>query len=208
MNRNINQILIMNSANAEIERRRSQVTRDDIDDIVHKISGVEDAFVQCKRRIEQRVEERIGEHSAILELRTSIEELKKEVVTAKGNGDDRLKTHDEEIQDCIERIEALEKTVERILLQLTQIEFSTQATNLSVSNLQSSQAESFNVIGRQISTLGDSVNIALSSKGKLKDKLPLKVWLGIGAGGMMVVVGLVAVVTGNDELLNALRGIF
>lgn len=210
----------MNSAPAGIERRQG-VTHSDMSDISEKldnmqgqITGMEDAFVHCSRGIEARVEDRISEHSAVLELRDSIEELRKQVLKAVDNGDGRLNHHDEEIQSCIERIEALENTVKSILQEMTQITFLGQhtnlavdKTNLAVDKLESTQSEGFIMIGRQISTLGDSFNIAMTVATN-KSKLPMKVWFGVGAGAMVVIVGLVAVVTGNTELLNTLKGIF
>lgn len=113
------------------ERRRDSVTRGDINNIVDKITGVENAFVECQKRIAKAVEERIGEHSAIRQLRDSIGELKKDIVRAVSNGDERLKSHDVEIEECVKRIEALELNVKQILDRLYQVELLSRLTKVA-----------------------------------------------------------------------------
>lgn len=192
----------------ESERRREGVTRQDISNILGKITRVENAFVECQQRINKAVEERIGEHSAIRELRVSIDGLKDDIIAAVENGDVRLKGHDSDIgrhdldiKDCRERLDAVENAVERLVHRLDQIEFATQATRLSVED---GNRETH----RAISALHDTINIGL--KAALDKSQPKSMWskIPLPAYGIITVAALgvvVYVLTGDDTIVNLFK---
>jgi chromosome segregation ATPase len=172
----------------DVERRRDTVTRDDIASIVGKITDVENAFVQCQQRISKAVEERIGEHSAIRQLRDSIEDLKSRIFEAVNNGDGRLAGHDGEIKELRARVESLEHAVEQIMQRLGQVEFTARATK-SVSSVNDS-----------VNSLHDTVNhvIAMSiskkpSSGAQFSKIPAIAWPVLG----VVSIAVIAAATGH-----------
>lgn len=185
----------------ESERRREGVTRQDIANILGKISAVENAFVECQQRINKAVEERIGEHSAIRELRVSIDGLKDDIIAAVESGDVRLKGHDSDIEDCRVRLDAVENAVERLVHRLDQIEFATQATRLSVED---GNRETH----RAISALHDTINIGLKaaldkpSSKSMWSKIPLPAY------GIITVAALgvaLYVLTGDDTIVNLFK---
>ena len=185
----------------ESERRREGVTRQDIANILGKISAVENAFVECQQRINKAVEERIGEHSAIRELRVSIDGLKDDIIAAVDNGDVRLKGHDSDIEDCRARLDAVEDAVERLVHRLDQIEFATQATRLSVED---GNRETH----RAISALHDTINIGL--KAALDKSQPKSMWskIPLPAYGIITVAALgvaLYVLTGDDTIVNLFK---
>ena len=192
----------MTPAPLDRERRRESVTRKDIADIIGKISAVENAFVECQQRINKAVEERIGEHSAIRELRVSIDGLKGDIIAAVENGDGRLRGHDSDIQDCRARLDAVENAVEKLVHRLDQIEFSTQATRLSVED---GNKETH----RAISALHDTINIALKAAID-KPQQSKSVWskIPLPAYGIITVASLgvfLYVLTGDDTIVNLFK---
>jgi predicted nucleic acid-binding Zn-ribbon protein len=184
----------------DIERRRETVTRDDIANIVGKITDVENAFVQCQQRISKAVEERIGEHSAIRELRDSIEDLKSRIFDAVRNGDGRLEGHDGEIKQLKSRVESLEHAVEQIMQRLGQVEFTVRATKLAVEDTARQTQKSVASVNDSVNSLHDTVNhvIAMSiskssATGVQFSKIPAIAWPVFG----VVSIAVIAAATGH-----------
>ena len=182
------------------ERRKDPVTRDDIDNIVGKITDVESAFVQCQQRISKAVEERIGEHSAIRELRDSIDDLKGRIFDAVNNGDVRLTGHDGEIKELKARVESLEHAVDQIMHRLGQVEFTARATKIAVEDTARQTQKSVASVNDSVNSLHDTVNHVISmsiskkpSSGAQFSKIPAIAWPVLG----VVSIAVIAAATGH-----------
>lgn len=174
------------------ERRHNSVSPEDLrltkKEIMDCIQEVEDAFISCQKMIGVEVS---NSQKGYHKLRDMMSSLRSDVVDAVNNGDSRLKQHDDEIADCLRRIEVIEKTIDQILHRVDQVEFVARATKLAVD-------DGNKVTHRGISSLHDTVNIALNMSVKNNSsgftaKIPAIAWPVMG----IVTIAFIAAATGH-----------
>lgn len=146
-------------------------------------------------------------------------------------GDERLSDHDKSIiyhdrllmeyAKEIERLKIdernnraeimkLRKGLDGVIISVGQIDHTGKATNAAVSSMQINQNEGFNVVNRQFSTIGDSINLLRSdiksgsivSQKKWYEKLPLPAYGVITVAVLGVVIYFL---TGDDTIVNLFK---
>ena len=157
-----------------LEGRRENLSKEDLSEIVSRLTGLEEQIGECSKRINVRIDERMSEHSAIRNMQAEIkavtlgfEELKGIVKGAIGNGDRRLKDHDQEIEQLALRITGLENAVSEIKSRISQIEHIARSNTEAINNWGSQ-------IMRSQSSLHDTVNLALKQSSSKPPSQTLK----------------------------------
>lgn len=203
-------------AEFQLDRRRESADRDA--EILRRLTGLESQIGECSKRINGRIEERIGEHSAIRGMQEQIEsivssfnDLKETVQAAIGNGDKRLKGHDEDIDELRARIAGLEKAISDIKSQIAQIEHIARSNTEAINSLSSQIMRNQIVVLEAIGTLNKSINSIANvghqektAKGAIKSPF---VWT---AGGVIAVIQLAVgiayyVLTGDSTILDGAK---
>ena len=149
---------------------------------------------------------------------------------ATGNGDRRLKEHDQlfiDHDDAIKRlqqgeidniaeIKKLSEGLDGVINKVSQMGHVVLTTNTVVSSLQITQGDGFIAMGRQFAAVGDSINQLRSdlkpgdsaTSKKWGSNIPVKAWFGIGSGVVIAIILVTAMATGNTELVDSIKGIF
>lgn len=152
------------------------------------------------------------------------------IADARGNGDRRLKEHDRILVDHAEEIKRLKQGdkdnrveikrlregLDGVVKSVDQIDLLARTSNTLVSSLHLTQSDGFIAIGRQLAASMDTINQLrgdlkasnTSSSKKWGPNLPLKAWFGIGAGVIIAIVFVIAVSTGNIELIDKIKSAF
>ena len=198
-----------------LERRRENLSKEDLSEVVSRLTGLEDQIGECSKRINVRIDERMSEHSAIRNMQADIkavtlgfEELKGIVKGAIGNGDRRLKDHDQEIEQLALRITGLENAVSEINAKISQVEHIGRSNTEAINSLSSQMMRHNTAVLDSINALHSTVNIIAKNENKTRTAKGAAtspfVWT---AGGIIMIVHAIAgiawyVFTGDSTLLE------
>lgn len=206
-----------------LERRRESLSKEDIAEIVSRLTGLEDQIGECSKRINVRIDERMSEHSAIREMQAKVEavtfgveELKGIVKGAIGNGDRRLKDHDQEIEQLSLRINGVENAVKEIKAEIAQLEHNMATMSLDLKHVGLSTQD----LPKRLNNIESRLDIVIDHIMKIdkspaipqkQDKgskiaeslrmVPNYAWILIGLG---IVAGLTFLLTGDASLIDRL----
>lgn len=200
------------------ERRRNNLSEEYIAEILSRLEGLENQIGECSKRINVRIDERMSEHSAIRSMQAEIkvltlgfEELKGIVKGAIGNGDRRLKDHDQEIEQLALRITGLENAVSEINAKISQIEHIGRSNTEAINSLSSQMMrhntavlDSMNNLQSAINAVSENQSKNVTAKGAVKSPF---VWT---AGGIILIIHAVAgiawyILTGDTTLLDSAK---